>query len=73
MHNAPDLQSPDAQVAHRIVDRFLDDGLLSRDLANRLLTQFTEGALRADDWRALAGQALAWEQENERGADDDLW
>ena len=73
MHDAPDIQSPDAQVARRIVDRFVDDGLLPRDLADRLLTQLTEGAMRAGDWRALAGQALAWEQENERGADDDLW
>lgn len=73
MHNPPAPQPPDAQVAGRIVDRFVDDGLLPREFADRLLTQITEGAMRAGDWQALAQQALAWEREKESGADDDLW
>jgi len=73
MHNAPDIHPPDAEVARRIVDRFVDDGLLPRAFADRLLTQLTEGAMNAGDWQALAQQALAWEREHATEADDDLW
>jgi hypothetical protein len=73
MHDSPDPQTPNAVVARRIVDRFVDEGLLPRPFADRLLSQLAAGALRADDWQALARQALTWEEENEKEADDDLW
>jgi hypothetical protein len=73
MHDSPDPQTPDAVVARRVVDRFVDEGLLPREFADKLLNQLVGGTLKAGDWTALARQALAWEQENEREADDDLW
>ena len=73
MHNPPAPQPPDAQVAGRIVDRFVDEGLLPREFADRLLNQLADGTLKANDWTALARQALAWEREKESEADDDLW
>lgn len=68
MHDSPELETPDAEVAHQIVGRFVEEGVLPRQFADRILAQLTGGGMKAGDWRALAQQALAWEmQEGDDG------
>ena len=63
MNNTPEFENPDAEVAYRVVNRFMDQGVLPPQFADRLLTQLTNGSMRERDWRLLAQQVLAWEME----------
>jgi len=68
MDDAPEFETPDAEVAHQIVRRFVDEGVLPQPFAERILARLTDGAMKAGDWQALAQQALAWEmQEGDDG------
>ena len=63
VHHTPEFENPDAEVAHQIVNRFVNEGVLPLQFADRLLTQLTDGSMRERDWRSLAQQVLTWELE----------
>ena len=59
--------TPDNQVAQRIVARLLADRLIDSRHVNDILIGLTEGTLRTTDWRLLAEDVLAMEEQHGKG------
>jgi hypothetical protein len=51
--------TPDQMVAAKIVERFVDTGLLPANQAKKLEVQLAEGRLREEEWRLIAENAIA--------------
>lgn len=61
------VDSPDAQVAHSIVERLLADGLIDPSQKAAVWLGLAEGTARGGDWRLLAENALAMEERHAAG------
>ena len=63
MNPSPDFERPDLAVADQIVVRLVSEGFLPQPFADRVATALANGTMRANDWRRLAEQVLAWEMQ----------
>lgn len=57
----------DKNVADAIVKRFIAASLLPESYATRCATQLAEGAMREEDWRLLAENALEFQARRTNG------
>ena len=63
MNQSPEFERPDLAVADQIVARLVNEGFLPQPFADRVAPALASGTLRANDWRRLAEQVLAWEMQ----------
>lgn len=45
------METPSKQLADRIMDRLIAEGLMSSDDRKKLLTKLADGKLKQEDWR----------------------
>ena len=62
MATTPVSPTPDRTVAERIVERFVEAGVLPAQLGDEVITKLASGTLRAEDWRKLAETAIALDE-----------
>jgi hypothetical protein len=49
--NTPSPETPTHQLARQIIDRLVQEGLMSEEAGRKLLPKLSAGTLRGEDWR----------------------
>lgn len=60
--------TPAQQLAERITRRFVDEGLLTSDLAHDIQAQVADGKMQPSDWKLTFEKALELHKRNEEGS-----
>jgi hypothetical protein len=45
------VETPSEQLARKIIERLVREGLITQQTGNRMLPKLADGTLQAEDWR----------------------